>query len=1444
MNQAGRNYKLSLRHIVSTSALIAGLWSGQVLAQAEEGTLAPVRYKIDQNGVNVATGEERSINKILSIGSGDSELAYYMPSGGYSYDLNISGTLSTSTVVTAEYLGSEGRASKRFSRSGNTFTALDGDGATLTLTGSTYVMTLADGTKYTWGYIAPSVPGFQFYGLSKISYPNSRELNIQWVSTSYCQNADAGCNNSQLVNLNRLQSVTSSDGYQLHYKYGRDADPERALQATAWRQLVRVDAINLAVDYCAPAQGDCAYSQSWPSLTLSAAGSTATDLLGRVTTVTTGIEDGGSYVQYKRPGAASANKIVHYDSARRVTSVVMEDRTYQYAFSLSGTTMTMVRKNPDQTTRTIVSDTNVGLPTSVTDEAGNVTRYLYDTYGRLQYVVSPEGKMNGAAPAFGYTLYEYDTRGNVIKTTVVAKESSGLANLVTSAGYPACTTGAACNRPVWTKDALERQTDYTYDNTHGGVLTVTRPADPNGVRPQVRYTYAPKQAYYKNATGSIVASGVSRYVLTGQSTCLSASGANPASCVGTASETRATIDYGPQAAGTANNLLPRSSAIAAGDNSLSATSSFAYDNVGNVTAVDGPLAGNADTTVYKYDAVRQLVGIIGPDPDGDGEDIPLATRVTYNADGQVTQQELGTVTAQTDAAWSAFQPLEVYTTGYDASARPTSRSVSAGGTVFSRSQASYDTMGRIKCAVTRLNVGATADACTPTAGVGGSDRVAQATYDSVGRIVAVTEGFGSLTPSTSATTYTPNGKVKTVLDSENNLTTYEYDGFDRLSKTRYPVANKGANTSSGTDYEEFIYGDNVRITSLRLRDASSMALGYDALDRLTSRAPAGEGVASMTYNLVGQMISSSRNGTTLTNAYDALGRLTSEGQAYGSMSYLYDLAGQPTRLTWGGSDLYIDYSYDSAGRLVRVSEKGATSGIGVLATFSYDALWRRAGVIYGNGTSRTYKRDAIGRLAGLKIDLAGAAGDLVIGEVDNVGSAISYNPASQIVGLSRSNDIYAFGGTYNGSRAYVSNGLNQYTTVGSLSYGYDARGNLTYSGASSYGYSKLNELVSAPGVSMAYDPVGRLQTFTSGATTRMVYAGQNLVTELSGSNGGVLRRYVPVPGSDEIITWYEGAGTTDRRFLQADERGSILAVSDTSGSLIAANSYDEYGIPASTNVGRFQFTGQTWFPELGMYNFKARIYSPTLGRFMQTDPIGYADGLNWYNYVGGDPVNNTDPMGLDACSQSEIDAMLHSGMLKEGEIAACSGGGGGVDFGNGFLGLGGADGLVGGAGPNGSNANVIVVSASSQSNPICPSSAFADVLGKAGALPVTLAGLIGGYALGAAQEIAGGSSAHIGVGNNAIQISELTVGDPVGFTLGNVQLYGGGSGPGGLRGRYDRGRAIGKMGVHEEGHTYQFQGYSPAYMIYQFTASKLGDSRVNALENEADNYADRGPRCP
>ncbi|WP_265587992.1 RHS repeat domain-containing protein, partial [Sphingomicrobium arenosum] len=297
--------------------------------------------------------------------------------------------------------------------------------------------------------------------------------------------------------------------------------------------------------------------------------------------------------------------------------------------------------------------------------------------------------------------------------------------------------------------------------------------------------------------------------------------------------------------------------------------------------------------------------------------------------------------------------------------------------------------------------------------------------------------------------------------------------------------------------------------------------------------------------------------------------------------------------------------------------------------FGYDNLGRMTSTALGNGTAQSVQTsnvDAVGRLLQLANDLPGSGSDLT--------SSFSYTPAGQIATVDRSHEAYSFDGHQPGTENYTVNGLNQFVTAAGEAMDYDARGNLTDWGTRQFGYDSENFLTSGPnGVSLSYDPLGRLRTLVDGqgVETNFVYDGLDLIQETDGG-GNALRWYVHGPGMDNPLVWYEGAtpGSGNRQYLMRDERGSIVSVTDNAGQIVAVNSYGAYGEPGAGNVGRFQYTGQTWIDELDLYYYKARFYSPDLGRFMQTDPIGYGDGLNFYNYVGGDPINFADPLGLDS----------------------------------------------------------------------------------------------------------------------------------------------------------------------------------------------------------------------
>ncbi|WP_404340030.1 RHS repeat-associated core domain-containing protein [Pseudoalteromonas mariniglutinosa] len=168
-----------------------------------------------------------------------------------------------------------------------------------------------------------------------------------------------------------------------------------------------------------------------------------------------------------------------------------------------------------------------------------------------------------------------------------------------------------------------------------------------------------------------------------------------------------------------------------------------------------------------------------------------------------------------------------------------------------------------------------------------------------------------------------------------------------------------------------------------------------------------------------------------------------------------------------------------------------------------------------------------------------------------------------------------------------------------------------------------------------------------GTKTTFLYDANELVAEYN-SSGSLLRRYVHGIGKDDPLVWYEGSGTGNKRYLHADERGSIISETNGSGSIVATHKYGPFGEPINTSSSRFRYTGQILIPGTELYYYKARIYLPKLGRFLQTDPVGYEDQMNLYAYVGNDPVNMVDSTGKVAESLWDA-ASLSAGLVSFGK---------------------------------------------------------------------------------------------------------------------------------------------------------------------------------------------------
>jgi len=883
----------------------------------------------------------------------------------------------------------------------------------------------------------------------------------------------------------------------------------------------------------------------------------------------------GRMTKLFNPGNPSISAATNtYDRLGRVkTQTNALGKTYTYYFAGSRSE----EVGPGNVSKTSYVDAHGKILKSI-DPLGRVVTNTYDGQTRLVKSVFPEGNIQKYLYDDAPCATQHRCTHNVKVLRQIPKPNSGLPNLTTRFTYH-----GTHNKVVSSTDANGQKTAYTY-TPQGLPLTVTAPADINGFHPTTTYGYSVFSGFYL-----------------------------PTSITVNITNSHTVVNTTSYSAG--NYYVPKNTIVDSGGGRLNLKTTYTYNAVGDLLSVNGPRADVPDITRYLYDDERRVIQTT--------DALGNKTLSAYDADGRLIRSA-----SQSGSQWL------VSCSTYTPTGKPKRQwgpALTASASTCPKAEAPvnvvdyvYDNLDRLTQTTQRL-----------PASEGGS-RITKTVYNKDNSTQRVRQAVGTAFAQDYAVyTYTPNGLQKTVQDARGNLTTYEYDGHDRLDKLRFPHPSQ-AGVSSNSDYEEYRYDNNGNPISIRKRNGKTVQHRYDDLNRIVARTyPDSADNLVFSYDLLGRrtQVKYANNSNTIGYTWDNAGRLLSTISGGKRVSYQYDAAGNRTRMDWPKNGFFTTTSYDALSRPLTIKEKGNLN----LATYSYDDLSRRTRVHLGNGTTTSYGYDNQGALNLLSNDLEGSNADVTW--------RYSRNQAQDIVRKSWDNHAYLWTGFSHQTKNYSANGLNQYTSVAGKNISHDRNGNLTGDGVWNYTYDLDNRLRTAhkSGLSatLNYDATGRLNRTTIGTTTTtLLYDGLDLAAEYNAS-GVVQRRYVHGPGINEPLVVYKGSGTGNKQWLYRDHLGSIVATAGGNGVNTSILVYGPFGETDQSNRQRLGYTGQQYLSELGLYYYKARFYSADLGRFLQTDPIGYSDNLNLYAYVNNNAINYYDPSGYAA--------------VQKGQSRSCSG---------------------------------------------------------------------------------------------------------------------------------------------------------------------------------------------
>jgi RHS repeat-associated protein len=531
-------------------------------------------------------------------------------------------------------------------------------------------------------------------------------------------------------------------------------------------------------------------------------------------------------------------------------------------------------------------------------------------------------------------------------------------------------------------------------------------------------------------------------------------------------------------------------------------------------------------------------------------------------------------------------------------------------------------------------------------------------------------------------TYLKNGLVQTLENSEGIIS----NGWNSASWLMSQTCTAGILPASSVAYSYDLVGNVTNATLITDNDSLITSYSYDPAERLstisTALTPSTNLTFSYTYNSDNGRISTVSNASLRAEyEYDIMDRITSIdwknswGTTILAFDYQYNAAGMITNrvLTGGSGSVTTGYQYDDLDRLISVDDASS------FVQYSYDAAGNRLSKS-GDDFAVSYTLGTGNRLASWDatstnvfesfrtLEVRGSSSEPI--GTDNrwgqlwVSNSVAVTP--DVNGTNFSIEAFTVGmGTQTvvaairdqaGNVGYATNEIF-ISVVTNAQYGYSAAGCLTnisyngteYSDSKALGWNAQYQLISVSSATSAveysYDVLGRWTSRTSHSSldtneVHFVCDGNQVVADVD-ENGSLLRSYVWGTGVDNLLsmTVYTN-GTTNTYYALTDQQGTVHALADSVGQIVERYEYDAWGkvlgiyngsgdeLSASALGNRYMWQGREYDVQTGLYYFRARWYSPILGRFISKDLIGISGGLNQYVFCSNNPANARDPMGL------------------------------------------------------------------------------------------------------------------------------------------------------------------------------------------------------------------------